>query len=195
MNARLLLAALVIPAAFPALADCWQPDAAASEVRFAATQAGAPIEGTFRSFTGRICLDEGQPDRNAIDVTIDTGSVDMGLPEFDEAMRGAEFFDTAHWPAARFISTSVTALGSGRYAAAGRFTIRDRTRDVEVPFTLSGAEGTPVIAGETAIRRLDYDIGLGQWRDTRWVGDEVTLRFSVTLRAEDNGAGATAPAP
>jgi polyisoprenoid-binding protein YceI len=165
-------------------AACWQPDPAASDVQFAATQAGAPIEGAFRKFTGHICIDEAQPERGLIDVSIDTASVDMGLPEFDEAMRGADFFDVARWPAARFVSTGIRPSGTGRYIVAGRFTIRDRTRDVEVPFKWKSVGGAARVEGEMTLKRLDYDIGLSQWRDTRWVGDEVLLRFSVALKPE-----------
>jgi hypothetical protein len=57
---------------------------------------------------------------------------------------------------------------------------------VEVPFTLTRDGGTATIAGETTIRRLDYDVGLGQWQDTRWVGNDVVLRFSVALKPESS---------
>lgn len=182
------LVLLLVPAA--AAADCWLAVPEASDVRFAATQAGAPIEGTFREFSARICIDSAQPAASHIDVTIDTASVDMGLPEFDAEMRGPDFFDSARWPVARFTGTGVQALGGGRFTTTGKFTIRDRTRDVQVSFTL--ADDT--IRGQLKLQRLDYDIGLGQWRDTRWVGNDVDLRFRVTLKPEP-GAGAVAPGP
>lgn len=178
----LFLLALATPPA--ASAACWQPDPDASEVRFSATQAGAPIEGTFRRFHGRICIDTAHPGQSSIDVSVDTASVDMGLPEFDAAMRGEEFFDSARWPAARFVSSGVRALDGDRYAVSGTFTIRDRTRNMEVPFRLSLQDGATSIQGDLKLNRLDYDIGLGEWRDTRWVGDEVTLRFRVALIPE-----------
>lgn len=176
-----LLCSLALLAPDAAFAACWQPDPARSEVRFAATQAGAPIEGTFHRFSGHICLGAGQPQQELVQVSIDTGSVDMGLPEFDAAMRGAEFFDSMRWPAAHFVSTGVRTLGGDRYVVMGKFTIRDRTRDVEVPFVLASQDGVLAIQGEMTIQRLDYDVGLGQWRDTRWVGNEVKLRFRVAL--------------
>lgn len=177
-----LLAVALLPPACPAA--CWMPDPPRSDVRFIAIQAGAPIEGTFHEFSGRICLDDASPEQGSINVSINTASVDMGLPEFDEAMRGAEFFDAARWPVARFDSTAVRTLGGGHYEAEGRFTIRDRTRDIVVPFTFSGTDDGAVVAGEIVIRRLDYDIGLGEWQDTRWVGNDVTLHFRVALRPE-----------
>lgn len=186
------VAALLFPLA--ALADCWQPVPEASDVRFAATQAGAPIEGTFRRFSGRICLDAMEPEHSRIEVAIDTASVDMGLPEFDAEMRGADFFDSARWPLARFTSTGMRTLGNGRFAVTGQFTLRDRTRDVSVTFTLDGDDGTRTLQGQLTLQRLDFDIGIGQWRDTRWVGNDVELRFHVALQPEQ-GTGAGAPVP
>lgn len=178
----LLCLLLLLPGT--AAAACWRADPAASDVRFVATQAGAPIEGTFRRFAGRVCLDAAQPDPGIAQVTVETGSVDMGIPEFDAEMRGPLFFDSARWPVARFEGTAIRSLGAGRYAVTGRFTLRDRTRTIEAPFTLVQGEGTAVISGDIALQRLDYDIGLGEWLDTRWVGNEVLLRFRVGLTPE-----------
>ncbi len=200
MNGRDGLSCLLLAACTTvAGADCWQPDVAPSRVVFVATQSGAPFEGSFRKFSGSICLDPSSPATGSIDITIDTAGVDTGIPEFDDALRGADFFDTAHWPTAHFASTSITSTGEGKYSVRGRFTLRDVTREIEVPFAMSpGKSGSMQITGETVIKRLDYNIGLGEWRDTRWVGDEVTLRFIVALTADPvsrKAAPATAPTP
>lgn len=188
-------------AACPAVvfAECWQPDTAPSQVVFVASQAGAPFEGSFRSFSGCICLDPANPEVGNIEITIDTAAVDTGIPEFDDALRGADFFDVTRWPTAHFSSTGIKSTGDGKFSVGGNFTLRDITREIEVPFSMAPAQGGGMqISGETVIKRLDYNIGLGEWRDTRWVGDEVTLRFNVALTPDQNGdkgVGATAPTP
>ena len=163
-------------------AECWRPEPAPSKVVFVASQAGAPFEGAFRKFSGCICLDPANLEAGNIDITIDTAAVDTGIPEFDDALRGADFFDTARWPTAHFASTGIKSMGVGKYSVRGRFTLRDITREIEVPFSMAPAQGGGMqLTGETVIKRLDYDIGLGEWRDTRWVGDDVVLRFDVAL--------------
>jgi len=195
MNRRTGLASMLLAACTAvASTDCWQPDMAASRVVFVASQAGAPFEGSFKKFSGSICLDPAHPETGNIDITIDTAGVDTGIPEFDDALRGADFFDTAHWPTAHFASTGIKSTGEGKYSVRGRFTLRDVTREIEVPFAMAPAKTGMQISGETVIKRLDYNIGLGEWRDTRWVGDEVTLRFTVALTAAP-GTGATTQRP
>ena len=46
------------------------------------------------------------------------------------------------------------------------------------------ASDGPLLQGETRINRLDYKVGVGEWEDTRWVGDEVTLKFAVKLSSQ-----------
>jgi len=198
MKSRDALLFLLLPAySVVAGAECWKPDPSPSKVVFVASQAGAPFEGSFRSFSGCICLDPANPETGNMEINIDTAAVDTGIPEFDDALRGADFFDTARWPTARFTSTAIKSTGEGKYSVRGQFTLRDITREIEVPFSMTPAQaGGMQISGQTVIKRLDYNIGLGEWRDTRWVGDEVTLRFTVALTQDDGkGVGATAPTP
>lgn len=175
----LFLAALVGSAG--ASTECWRPEPAPGTVTFVATQAGAPFEGSFDRFEGRICLDPAHPEEGRIEVSVDTASVNTGLPEFDDALMGAEFFDSAHWPQATFASDSIESGGDNQFKVRGRFTLRDVTRDIEVPFALEQQGDGALIKGEARINRLDYNVGLGEWRDTRWVGDPVILKFAVKL--------------
>ena len=85
------------------------------------------------------------------------------------------------------VDHTIVARGDGEYEAQGRLTIRDRTRDVPLRFRFTrSAAGAAVLEGRATLRRLEFGIGAeGDWRDTRWVGDEVEVRFELRLR----GAG------
>jgi polyisoprenoid-binding protein YceI len=182
MNRRNFPLMLLAAWALTAHGDCFQPEPPESRVIFIASQAGAPFEGAFKSFSGSVCLDPADPGAGTIDITIETSAVDTGIPEFDDALRGADFFDTAQWPMARFKSSEIKNIGTDKFSVRGQFTLRNITHEIEVPFVLTkAADGNSQISGETTIQRLDYDIGLGEWRDTRWVGNEVVLRFNVAL--------------
>jgi polyisoprenoid-binding protein YceI len=164
-------------------ATCWAPVPQASKISFDISQAGAPLQGTFSDYSGQICIGAVNSSTEGIQVQIRMASVDTQLPELDEALRGADFFDVARWPQATFKSDSISALGQGRYQVQGRLTLRDVTRSITVPFTLQpAADGSARLVGELDIQRLDYHIGQGQWADTRWVGNQVSISFSVMLK-------------
>ena len=167
-----------------AVAACWKPAVEPDALVFVSTQAGAPLQGTFHKFDADICLDPEHPDQpGRIKVTVDTASVDTRLPELDDALKGPDFLDSTQWPRATFVSDSIEPQGENHYKVRGKFTLRDVTRTIKVPFdykpSVNGA--APRLEGSTTIKRLDYHVGQGEWSDTRWVGDDVELRFSVKL--------------
>lgn len=181
MNRAPLFLLLAAPAA--AVAGCWVPVPQASTIVFATTQAGAPFQGTFTQYEGLVCLDAADNGKNSIRVSVRTASVDTQLPELDDALRGPDFFDSTRWPNLLFQSESVRLLGPGHYQVQGKLTLRDVTREVKVPFTfMRAANGDARIAGQLSLERLDYHVGLGQWTDTRWVGNQVDVNFSVMLK-------------
>ncbi|MDE2273041.1 MAG: YceI family protein, partial [Gammaproteobacteria bacterium] len=187
----LMLAGALAGAPSLAAAACWVPVPAANSIVFNTTQAGAPFQGQFTQFSGRVCLSTNAAEPGLIRVQVQAASVDTGLPELDDALRGPDFFDVARWPQASFVSESVKALDTARYQATGKLTLRDVTRTITVPFSFTPtAGGGARLQGTLDFERLDYHIGLGQWQDTRWVGNEVDVKFSVLLKP----AGSNAPA-
>ena len=178
----LILGNVLISTSPLAAADCWTPVPAADSIVFNTTQAGAPFQGEFTKFAGRVCLNQPRAQNDYIRVSVQTASVDTGLPELDEALRGPDFFEVSRWPQASFVSTSIRALDAGHYEVTGKLTLRDVTHEIRVPFGFTPvAGGGARLQGTLDFKRLDYDIGLGQWKDTRWVGNEVDVKFSVTL--------------
>lgn len=181
--ALLLAAALSLAAARAQGARDWQVDAATQRLEFRATQAGAGFTGRFTRFTPQIRFDPTDPARSRLYVEIDTASADTQDAERDRLLRGPDFFAAERFPKAVFETLRIRHGGDGSYAATGRLTLRDATRDVALRFTFHPARGgAPArLQGETLIRRLDFGVGQGEWRDTTWVGDEVQVRFDLAL--------------
>ena len=176
----LLLSSTLLAA--PTYAACWTAVPQTSAIVFTVSQAGAPMQGTFHDYDALVCMGNDAGDDH-IRVSVRTASVDTQLPELDEALRGTDFFDVSRWPQAVFESESVKPLGQGRYQVIGKLTLRDVTRELSVPFSLTPASnGGAKLEGRLIIQRLDYNIGLGQWADTRWVGNPVDLSFLVVLK-------------
>jgi len=81
-------------------------------------------------------------------------------------------------------TSQFAAAGSGQYQARGKLTIRGIARDVPVTFGFKpAADGrSATLSGRASVRRLDFGIGQGEWQDTKWLGDEVRIRFELTLK-------------
>ncbi|PZP57526.1 MAG: polyisoprenoid-binding protein [Azospira oryzae] len=156
-------------------------DYAKSGVRFVGKQMGVPAEGAFRRFTARVAFDPARPEQGRAEVEIDVGSATVGDPEADAELKRKAWFDTAHHPTAKFVSTGFRKISEGRYEATGKLTIKGRTRDVVVNFTAKPASPGLELSGTLPIKRLDYGVGEGIWADTDTVANEVEIRFRLVL--------------
>ena len=75
----------------------------------------------------------------------------------------------------------VKALGGGRFEARGPLTIKGKTVEVVTPFTYRDAPGGGMIDGNFSVKRLQFNIGEGAWKDTDTVADEVQIRYQLLL--------------
>jgi polyisoprenoid-binding protein YceI len=192
MTARHAIAGLLLLALAPAAAGAAAPEWTVEEgsrVGFVAGQGGAPVEGRFERFEAAIAFDPEAPETGRVEVVIDVASVNSDSRERDDTIRGANLFDVATWPTARFAADRFDAVGEGAFEAHGTLTLRDVTRAVVLPFTLEivdhpddpGSLRAHAV-GSLDVRRLDYGVGQGVWRDTTAVADEVTITIDILAR-------------
>lgn len=177
------LAALLPAAVVAQTAPAWVTDPARSRLEFSGTLAGGRFDGRFARFAPEIAFDPADLAGSRFRVEIDTASADTQEAERDGMLKGPAFFAVERWPAARFEATRFVPTGPGRFEARGLLTMRDVTRAVVLPFGFeSAADGrTATLSGGTTVRRLEFGVGQGEWHDTRWLGDEVEVRFDLRL--------------
>lgn len=168
---------------WPARAAVWhvQP---ASQILFHFVQSGAAFTGQFKNFDARIDFDPQKPEDGRIGVMIDIASLDTQNDERDAMLRSAEIFDAERFPQAQFRADRVRQTGKGEYEAAGALTIRDVSRPLNLPFSLTIAEADDgdvraTALGKVTISRRDFELGKGEWADTSIVADEVTIEIRV----------------
>ncbi len=100
-------------------------------------------------------------------------------PEGDEEVAGKAWFNTKAFPTARFVSSSVKALGGNRYEVAGQLTIKGKSQPVIVPATFTTQGNTGVFEGSFTIRRADFSIGEGSWAKFDIVANDVQIKFHI----------------
>lgn len=174
---RALLATLFV-AAFANAAPL-KTDLAHSSVSAVFKQMNVPVEAKFKRFDAQIDYDAAHPDVSKARVDIDTGSLDLGDPEYNKEVAKKEWFNAAQYPKASFVSTAIKPAGAGKLNIAGKLTIKGRTADVNFPVTIKPEGGKQVFEGQLPIRRLAFNIGEGEWKDTSMVADEVVIKFRV----------------
>ena len=93
-----------------------------------------------------------------------------------------EWFDVENHPEAFYRATDFVATQDDRYIANGQLIIKGFAAPVPLTFTV-GADGDQrILSGSANLLRLDVGVGTGEWEDTTWVSNEVTVDVRVDAR-------------
>ena len=120
------------------------------------------VRGKFNGFVGTITFDENDVTKSAMQGTIKTASIDTDNEKRDKHLRSPDFFDAATHPEITFVSTRAEKKGDG-YVLIGDLTIRGTTKEVEVPFAMTGKithRGKTRIGFEASLRINRKDFGV-----------------------------------
>jgi polyisoprenoid-binding protein YceI len=181
-----LISALVF--SFPAFAaDTFNIDPVHSSVGFSVTHLViSHVNGNFTEFSGVIVYDPQDASKDSVDVHIKAGSLSTRNDNRDADVKSPNFLDVAKYPEITFKSTRVEKSGDN-YTAYGSLIIHGISKDVALPFTVSGPVKDPwgntrigAQAGLT-INRKDYGVNWNKTLDGGGavVSDEVKIDLSV----------------
>jgi polyisoprenoid-binding protein YceI len=174
------LLASLFAVALVASAAPLKTDPAKSAVSAVFKQMNVPVDAPFKKFNAQIDYDAAKPDAAKASVEIDTASLDLGEADMNKEVAKKEWFNSAQFPKASFVSTAIKAAGPGKLNVTGKLTIKGKAGDVSFPLTVKAEGGKQVFEGSLPIKRLAYNIGEGEWADTSTVADEVVIKFRVT---------------
>lgn len=175
---RVLLASL-LGVSLAAGAAVLKTDPAKTSVSAVFKQMNVPVESKFTRYRVTIDYNAQAVDSSKASVEVDTASLDMGDPEYNKEVAKKEWFNSAQFPKATFVSSSIKSAGAGKLTVAGKLTIKGKVSDVAFPVTVKTEGGKQVFDGALPIKRLAFNIGEGEWQDTGMVADEVTIKFHV----------------
>jgi polyisoprenoid-binding protein YceI len=170
-RARIVLAILALSllaqTRAPAAASAnWRIDPARTRIAFAIDAVGYPrTQGLFRQFAGRIAVDLDHPDRSSVTFHVQSQSVEVGSPSFDDFLRSVAFLDAAHFPSIDFVSNSVDKVDDHTVRVTGELTLLGVTRplsvDVAVQRNTSGGGERLDFLAKTSIDRLAFGMNSG----------------------------------
>ena len=181
LTAALIFAAV---AAAPALAapETYVVDGNHTFPRFSYNHLGYSIQmSRFDKATGTVTLDKAAKTA-AVDIVIDTKSVNTGSATFNEHIQGEDFLDTAKHPTATFKSTKVNFDGDKPASIEGNLTLKGVTKPVTLTVTNFKAAPHPMLKKDaiganatTKVKRTDFNMG----KNVPYVGDEVTIDIAI----------------
>jgi polyisoprenoid-binding protein YceI len=169
----------------------WTIDAAHSTVEFSAKHMMiTTVRGRIPDVRGTITLDEREPARSTVEVTLDAASIDTRSEQRDGHLRSADFLDVERFPTITFRSRRVEGARAEEgtsFRVVGDLTIRDVTREVTLDATFDGRGRDPwggervSFSATTRIDRRDFGLTWNAALETGGVlvSNDVRLQLEV----------------
>lgn len=169
---------------FAAAVNAQPVDLAKSSVTATFKQTGVAVDTQFRRFKAEVNFDPAAPEKTTASMQVDITSFDLGDPEYSKEVQKPEWFNSAKFAQATFVTQTVRALSADRLEATGTLTIKGKAQSVVVPIAVKQTGATRSFSGELPIKRLAFKIGEGDWGDTDMVADDVKIKFTVVTAAQ-----------
>ena len=169
-----------------AQSSTWVVDPSHSEIEFVVRHMSiANVRGHFGNIKGTILLNQADPGKSSVHVTIDVNTLDTGLSQRDSLVKSAEFFDVDQFPTASFESTRVSHEGAN-LKVQGNLTLHGITRPVELDVegpsaSVAGMDHKPHsgYSATAIINRKDF--GVGPSFASTLVSDEIKLTIDLEV--------------
>ena len=140
--------------------------------------------GTFNEFEASLDFDPEDIENASLEVVINTSSLDVDIPEFEEELRGDNWFDVAVFPQAVYRTTRfVESVDEDTFLFEGDLTLLGTTAPVNLEVNFHGGgrnfltrSYTVGFSGSAKFNRSDF--GLDRFTSFG-VGDEIDLEIHV----------------
>ncbi len=186
LPSRLATFALVLAGALcsavPAHAAPLKTEPASSTVSATFKEMGVTVTAPFKKYAVAIDYDAAKVQTASARVEVEVASLDLGTAEMNQEVAKKEWFNAAQFPKAIFVSSSIKPGANGTLTVTGKLSIKGKTQEISFPVTVKKNGAKTVFDGALPIKRLFFNIGEGEWKDTATVADEVAIKFHVTAQ-------------
>jgi polyisoprenoid-binding protein YceI len=169
----------------------YEVDAAHSNVGFSIPIMGglSQVRGKFTDFAVTIVYDDADVTRSTVNAVIKAASIDTGIERRDAHLRNADFFDVEKFPEITFKSSRVEKKGKN-FIAHGTFTMHGVSKEIALPFTVSGVKkdektGKTTLGARAAVtlNRSDFGITFARPDNPTFLGEAVEVELNLITRA------------
>jgi polyisoprenoid-binding protein YceI len=166
MNLKTALACLALTAASSAFAQTYTIDPNHTYPSFESDHMGISVlRGKFTKTKGQIRLDRAAK-TGAMDVEIDTSTIDFGHAKLNEHAKTKDMFDVEKFPTATYKGKSIKFNGDIPASVEGEFTLHGVTKPLTLTINKFKCIQHPMLKREVCgadasgeFKRTDFDIG------------------------------------
>lgn len=165
----------LVSGAFASAQTNWAP--VTYSVKFSISHAlGATATGKFSGLNASISFAPEELAKSKITASVDAGTFYTGNKTRDNNIKGEKYLNAPKYPKIIMESTKIV-LASGGKGFIGYFDvkIKDKVKNILVPFSFTQSGDKATFTGSFVINRLDFGVGESSYM----LGDEATLNITV----------------
>ena len=167
-------------------------DLAASVITWKGTKPTGSHDGTVSFNSGGMVVENGVLKDGEFVIDMSTiKNLDMagseGAGKIEKHLKAPDFFDVTLYPTSKFVITSVLEV-EGSMAVTGNLTIKDVTKSITIPASVSTVDGVTTFKSELFnIDRADFNVKYGSKRwieglKDKFIDDLVEMSFTVVSK-------------
>ncbi|HTH31952.1 MAG TPA: YceI family protein [Lacibacter sp.] len=131
-----------------------------STVEFVISNLGFDVTGKLNGLKGAVLFDEKNLSASYFAVTVNAASIDTDNHTRDKHLRSSAYFYVIIYPQIRIQSVRMAkSVTPGYYVVFAKLTIKQTTKDISFPFTVTQEAGDYRFKGEFNISRRDFGVG------------------------------------
>lgn len=148
----------------------------AHRITFEIKNAGITVDGSFSDLEAEISFDPKDLNKSVLRASVGVASIKTGKDMRDRELQERKYFYVEKYPRIKMVSKKIKPSGNDRFTGIFDLTIRDITKEVEVPFTYTRKENQVTFKGTFTIDRLDFGVG----SNSIILSDDVKIFIEVT---------------
>jgi polyisoprenoid-binding protein YceI len=147
-----------------------------SAVTFQIKNLGINVGGSFSGLKADIDFDPAHLETSSIEASVQANTVNTENETRDNHLKSDSYFDAEKYPEIKMKSVLFKHNGGNNYTGTFNLTIKDKTNQVQVPFTYTENSNDGEFKGTLKIKRTDYGIG-GR---SMVMSNDVTISIDVS---------------
>lgn len=140
---------------------------------------GMAVNGTMEVTDLQFKQLSADPSTWSLEGSASPATISTGIGMRDKHLKKRDYFDVEKFPQVKLQSSAIRAKGKDKYEGTFTLTIKDISKTVIIPFTISKNNNSQLVEGAFSINRLDF--GLGE--KSSILSDLVSIKVTGTFSA------------
>ncbi|MDR3695324.1 YceI family protein [Mucilaginibacter sp.] len=130
-----------------------------SAITFEIKNLGINTGGSIGGLAAKVNFTPANLSASNVEASVDVNTINTDNSSRDEHLRSADFFDVAHYSKISLKSVAFKHKSGNNYVGTFILTIKDKSKQIEMPFAFLDKDNTIGFKGTFKINRLDFGVG------------------------------------